>query len=36
MPKSFGEDNCGCYDRASQRTAACFVDAGNRRDTQGA
>jgi hypothetical protein len=30
MPKFFGQDDCGSYDRASQRPATCLVDTGDR------
>ena len=36
MSKSFREDNGGRYDRAGQRPATGFVNAGDRRDTKGA
>ena len=36
MAKFFGEDDRGCYDRAGERAAARFIDAGNRGDTKGA
>jgi len=34
MPKFLGKDNGSCYHRAGQSAAACFVDAGNGRDTE--
>jgi hypothetical protein len=34
VPEFFGKDDCGGYDRAGERTAARFVDAGDRRDTE--
>jgi hypothetical protein len=36
MPEFFGKDYGSGYDRASQRAAARFVDAGDRRDTKSA
>ena len=36
MPKFFGENDRGRYDRPGQRAAARFIDAGDRRDTEGA
>ena len=36
MPKFFGQNDRGGYDRASQRAAPRFVDAGDRGDTEGA
>jgi hypothetical protein len=36
MAKFFGEDDRSGYDRAGERAAARFIDAGDRRDTKGA
>ena len=36
MAKFFGEDDRRRYDRAGERATARFVDAGDRRDTEGA
>ena len=36
MPKFFGENDRGRYDRTGQRTPARFIDAGDRRDAKSA
>jgi hypothetical protein len=36
VPEFFGKDYCRGYDRTGQRTAARFIDAGDRRDTKSA
>lgn len=36
VAKFFGEDHRRRYDRAGERAAARFIEAGDRRDTQGA
>jgi hypothetical protein len=36
MPKFFGEDDCGGYDRAGKCAPARFIDACDRRDTKSA
>jgi hypothetical protein len=36
MTKFFGENHCRRNDWTRQRTAACFVDPSNARDSEGA